>query len=80
MCIICISLGILTSLFYIIVIDEVKLTREAYEYDMQYKKVMFGLKIDEEKKEEPEEKGEPEKKVSFERNSSSFKEKQNTLK
>ena len=73
MCIISISLGFLTSLFYIIVIDEVKLTRESYEYDMQYKKVMFGQNIEEEKDEEPEEN------EITERKSSSFNKRQNKL-
>lgn len=36
------GVGILTTMFFLCAIDEPKLTREAYEYDMAYKKVING--------------------------------------
>ena len=42
MCFISLGLGILTSLFYMFVIREVKLTEEAEKYDFEYKKATMG--------------------------------------
>ena len=56
LCFIVIGLGFLTSAFYIYSIDEVRLTKEALEYDQRYKSSVFGsfsgLKADINKKSE----------------------------
>lgn len=42
MCFISLGLGIVTSLFYMFTIMEVKLTKEAEHYDLEYKKATIG--------------------------------------